>query len=125
MWTTAFGARLAGWQVAFAPEARVRHHLSATGGGATASFYTGRNTIWLIAKNMPVSLLARNWAKIIGAQLNIALVALRHWRGEAARARLRGQAAGLLGLPGQLRKRRVVQSRRVVADKGLARWLSQ
>ncbi len=120
-----FRARLAGWQAAFAPGARVRHHLSATGGGATASFYTGRNTIWLIAKNVPAPLLRRHWVEIMGAQLNIALDALRHWRGEAARARLRGQLAGLLGLPGQLRKRRVVQSRRVVADDVAARWLSQ
>ncbi len=120
-----FRARLAGWQVAYAPEARVHHHLSATGGGATASFYTGRNTIWLIAKNMPASLLRRHWAKIVGAQLGIAVDALRHWRGEAARARLRGQLAGLLGLSGQLRKRRVVQSRRAVTDGVVARWLSQ
>ena len=120
----AFRARLAGWQIAYAPGARVRHHLSATGGGATASFYTGRNTIWLIAKNMPASLLARNGAKIVSAQLGIAIDALRHWRGEAARARLRGQAAGLLGLSAQLRKRRVVQSRRRVGDEAAGRWLA-
>ena len=32
--------------------------------------------------------------------------ALRAWRGEAARARLRGQLAGLLGWPKMLKQRR-------------------
>jgi len=43
------------------------------------------------------------------AQARIAAQALRAWRGEAARARLRGQIAGLLGLPRALRWRRRVQ----------------
>jgi GT2 family glycosyltransferase len=88
-----------GWRSIYAPEARVYHQLSATGGGVLASYYTGRNTLWVIARNWPGALLRRHWRAIIGAQLRIAWDALRAWRGEAARARLRGQLAGLWGLP--------------------------
>jgi GT2 family glycosyltransferase len=116
----AFRAQLLGWEARFVPEARVYHHLSATGGGVLASYYVGRNTIWLIAKNMPRTLLWRNGLRIIGAQAAIAVDALRHWRGEAARARLAGQIAGLLGLPNMLRKRRMIQPRRILDDFVLA-----
>src|SRR5690606_31993702 len=79
-----FRAQLAGMEAVFAPAARVYHHLSATGGGAIASYYVGRNTIWTIAKNMPTALLLRNLPAIVKAQGAIALDALRHIRGEAA-----------------------------------------
>ena len=103
------------------PGARVYHHLSATGGGVLASYFVGRNTIWLIAKNMPRTLLWRNLPRILGAQIGVTLDALRNWRGEAARARLRGQIAGVLGLPKVLRKRALVQPRRIRDDFELAR----
>lgn len=119
----AFRAQLLGWSAMFVPAARVYHHLSATGGGVLASYYTGRNTIWSIAKNMPRGLLLRNAPRIIAAQARIALDALRHFRGEAARARLRGQVAGLLGLPAQLRKRQLIQMRRQVENQSLAQRL--
>lgn len=119
----AFRAQLLGWSATFVPAARVYHHLSATGGGVLASYYTGRNTIWAIAKNMPRGLLLRNAPRIIAAQVRIALDALRHYRGEAARARLRGQVAGLLGLPAQLRKRQLIQMRRQVDNQTLAQRL--
>jgi GT2 family glycosyltransferase len=117
----AFRAQLLGWDATFVPGARVYHHLSATGGGALASYYVGRNTLWLIAKNMPRTLLWRNLPRIVSAQLAVTLDALRNWRGEAARARLRGQIAGLLGLPRILRKRAVIQPRRIRDDFELAR----
>lgn len=103
-------AQLAGYRCIFAPQARVYHHLSATGGGAIASFYTGRNTIWVLAKNVPAPLWRRHRRAVLAAQFKIAGEALRAWRGEAARARLRGQLAGLWGLPRWLRKRRAVQA---------------
>ena len=119
-----FRARLLGCAAVFAPEARVYHRLSQSGGDTLASYYVGRNTIWLIAKNMPRSLLLRNAPQIAASQVRIALDALRSWRGEAAQARLRGQWAGLLGLPQQLAKRRVIQPRRQIDDSELAKLLS-
>jgi GT2 family glycosyltransferase len=108
-------AQLAGYKCVFAPEAVVYHHLSATGGGEIASFYTGRNTLWVLAKNYPGELLRRHWRDVLNAQLKIATDALKAWRGAAARARLRGQLTALLGLPGWLRKRRAIQANRRVS----------
>lgn len=107
----AWRLQLAGWEAVFAPQARLYHRLSATSGGRLASFLTGRNTIWVIAKNLPGPLWRKHWLKIIRAQLKIAIEALRAWRGAEARARLRGQLAGLLGLPKMCAKRKAVQSR--------------
>jgi GT2 family glycosyltransferase len=98
-------AQLAGWRCWYTPEAVVYHKLSATGGGPIASFYTGRNTLWVIAKNYPRSLLRRHWRRIVAAQGRVTRDALRAWWGEAARARLRGQLAGLAGWPRMRRKR--------------------
>ncbi len=101
-------ARLAGYAVAYAPRAMVFHKVSATGGGALASFFVGRNFIWVIAKNYPSGLWKKYWRRILRAQLQITWDALKSWRGAAARARLRGQIAGGLGLPRWLARRREV-----------------
>jgi len=100
----------------FAPQAVVYHHLSATGGGVIASYYTGRNTIFVLAKDLPGSIFRRHWRAIMTAQIRIAVEALRAWRGEAAWARLRGQLAGLWGLPKWLTKRPSVQHTKRVDD---------
>ena len=120
----AWRAQLAGWKCVFAPQAIVYHQLAATGGGPTASFHDGRNTIWVIAKNYPSSLWKRHWREVVRAQLRITREALNAWRGEAARARLRGQLAGLLGLPKMFHKRHIVQSSRRVSDDYLLKILT-
>jgi GT2 family glycosyltransferase len=109
-------AQLAGYRAVFAPKAIVYHRLSASGGGVIASFYTGRNTIFVLAKDLPDSIFCRHWRTIIRAQLKIAIEALRAGRGEAARARLRGQLAGLWGLPKWLAKRDAVKQKKRVDD---------
>lgn len=108
-------AQLAGWKCVYAPRAVVYHRLAATGGGVTASFYDGRNFLWVIAKNYPGPILRRHWREVVGAQLKLAWAAVRAWRGAAARARLRGMLAGLLTLPRVLAKRRAVQATRSVS----------
>ncbi len=108
-------AQLAGWRCIYAPKAVVYHKLSATGGGTTASFYDGRNGIYVLIKDYPGDLWRIHWRAILGRQLRIAREAIGAWRGEAARARLRGQLAGVLvGVPKMLWKRRAVQRARVV-----------
>jgi len=110
----AWRVQLAGWRCIYVPRAVVYHKLSATGGGVTASFYDGRNFIYLLAKDYPGDLWSTHWRAILRAQLRIAAEALRAWRGAAARARLRGQLAGLVGIPTMYRKRRTVQRSRTV-----------
>jgi len=118
-------AQLAGYRCVFAPEAIVYHKLSATGGGPVASFYTGRNTLYVLFKDYPGTLWRRYWRAVIRAQLKITMDALRAWRGLAARARLRGQLAGLWRLPMALRKRPDVQRTRRVSDAYLESILTK
>jgi GT2 family glycosyltransferase len=110
-------AQLAGWGCWYTPQAVVYHKLSATGGGPIASYYTGRNTLWVVAKNFPGALLRRHWRRVLGSQWQVSRDALRAWRGEAARARLRGQIAGLLGWPKMLSQRKNIQANRQVPDE--------
>jgi GT2 family glycosyltransferase len=121
----AWRAQLAGWRCVYAPQAIVYHKLSATGGGVTASFYDGRNFIYLLAKDYPGDLWRVHWRAILRAQWRITRQALRAWRGQAARARLRGQLAGLLTAPRMLAKRRSVQRTRTVERAYLERMLSK
>ena len=109
-------AQLAGWKTRYIPTAIVYHKLKASGGGVTASYYDGRNFFYLLWKNYPLSLLRKNWPVVLRGQWRITREALQHWRGEAARARLRGQLAGLFGVIKMLPKRRQIQASRRVSD---------
>jgi GT2 family glycosyltransferase len=111
----AWRAQLTGWRCLYTPAAIVYHHLSATGGGITASYYDGRNLIFTLVKNYPAALWRKYGWSVVKAQLKLALEALRAWRGEAARARLRGMLAGLCQMPRMWRKRRAIQQMRSVS----------
>ncbi len=113
-------AQLAGYKCAFAKDAIVYHKVSATGGGTLNSYYDGRNFIWLLAKDVPGKILRANFGAIVGQQLHITWDALKAWRGEAARMRLKGQLAGVLGLPKMLRARARVQAGRRIDALALA-----
>lgn len=118
-------ARLAGHHCRFVAAAVVYHRLSATGGGPLASFYTGRNTIWVMAKDVPGPIIRRHWREMLGAQARVAGEALRAWRGAAARARLRGQLAGIVTSLGLLSKRRVLQAARKASIEDLEALLNR
>ena len=120
----AWRAQLAGYHCMYIPRAVVYHKLSATGGGVTASFHDGRNFVYLLIKDYPSDLWRAHWRAIMRAQLRITGEALRAWRGAAARARLRGQLAGIVGIPKMLRKRRAVQHSRIVDRAYLERILT-
>lgn len=118
-------AQLSGWRCVYVPTAIVYHKLKATGGSVTGSYYDGRNFLFLLWKNYPTSLLKKHWHTILNAQWKITREAIKHWRGEAARARLRGQLAGLRGLPIMLPKRRHIQANHRVSNKYLLSILSK
>jgi len=114
-----FRARLAGEGCRFVPEARVYHRLSATGGGALASYHVGRNTLWVVFQDMPGALLRRYWPLMLRRQLAVSVEAFRHLRGTAARARLRGQLDGWRGLGRILARRALVQQTRRISVPAL------
>ncbi|MBN1876990.1 MAG: glycosyltransferase family 2 protein [Anaerolineae bacterium] len=112
----AWRAQLAGWKCLYMPTAIVYHKLKASGGGVTASYYDGRNRITTLVKNYPADLWRDHWREVLGAQMRLAWDALRLWRGDAARATLRGVVAGILGIPKTRHKRKAIQAMRK-ADK--------
>ncbi|MBZ0317958.1 MAG: glycosyltransferase family 2 protein [Anaerolineae bacterium] len=111
----AWRAQLQGYRCIYAPRAIVYHRLSASGGGPTASFHDGRNTLYVLMKNYPAALWRRHGWSVLRNQANIAWSALRAWRGKAARAKLRGMAVGIFSLPRMLSKRRAIQQSRSVS----------
>lgn len=120
----AWRAQLKGYRCLYVPGAIVYHQLSATGGGPTASYYNGRNYIYLLVKNLPSPLWRRYWTAILRRQARLAWDALRAWRGAAARARLRGMLRGVLDIPKMLRKRARIQAERRVSIADLEAILS-
>lgn len=120
----AWRSQMAGWHTLYTPNAIVYHHLSATGGGVTASFYDGRNSLYLLVKDLPIELWRKYGWQIIRKQFSIAWDALKAWRGEAARARLKGMLVALRDMPKVLKKRREIQAQRKVSIEYLETVLS-
>jgi GT2 family glycosyltransferase len=112
-------SRLRGWVCWYVPTARVYHRVSATGGGPMASYFVARNSVRLLARGFPSTVLRACLPMVVRAQRRRAVAAASAWRGAAARATLRGQVAGLLNLPDALRGRRAIQARRTISDQQL------
>lgn len=91
--------QLAGYPCIYQPRARVLHHLSATGGGPTASYYVSRNIWHVLLRTMPRPLLRRHLPRIVAHHLGRNYRHLRSVRSPAARASLRGTLAGLITIP--------------------------
>jgi GT2 family glycosyltransferase len=124
-----FRARSAGYRCLYVATARVYHKTNASIGtySHTYVYYGQRNLEVVYLKNMPLPLLL----KYLPVHLFYDLLALAFF---ASRARLwsflRAKAAVLRALPAILRKRRLVQARRVVSSAELERlftrsWLSE
>jgi GT2 family glycosyltransferase len=111
----AWRAQMQGYRCIYAPRAVVYHRLAASGGGVTASYHDGRNTLYLLFKDYPTPLWRRYGRAIVRNQLRLAWQALRAWRGAAARARLRGMLAGVWTARKMLAKRRAIQPQRRVS----------
>ena len=107
-------AQLAGYRCRYVPSARVRHRRGASATGELESFLVGRNRILVMAMNMPGFVIRRCWWSILLGQAQIALEAMRHSRGRAARATLNGQIAAIPHMWWALRKRRHRQRERGV-----------
>jgi GT2 family glycosyltransferase len=121
----AWRAQLTGWKCLYKADAVLYHRLAATGGGTTASYYDGRNTLWVIAKNYPGALWRKYRGAILQQQWAVAREALGAWRGKAARAKLRGMLAGLIALPRIIRgPRRQIQAARTVSTAYIESILS-
>tara|TARA_Y100001970_G_C14258861_1_gene877888 strand:+ start:4287 stop:5156 length:870 start_codon:yes stop_codon:yes gene_type:complete len=106
----AWRSQLKGWKTLYVPSAVVYHHLSATGGGSVASYFDGRNSIYVLVKDVPNVVWRIFWRSILWRQILLACQSLMSWKGNEARARLRGQIVGILTIPRVLLKRKYIQS---------------
>jgi GT2 family glycosyltransferase len=107
-------AQLAGFSCRFVPSAVAYHMGSATIGKGLSDFtryHLWRNTLWIIAKDIPTAALLRHAPQLILGQLVNLAVAVRDRK---LGVWLRVWRDGLRGLPRMLRKRRDVQARRRV-----------
>jgi GT2 family glycosyltransferase len=86
-----------GFDCVYVPDAVVRHHLSASGGGKLASYYVSRNIWAVLLESMPRHILRRHWKSIVAHHLGRNARHLRHARSPEARAALRGTMAGAVG----------------------------
>jgi GT2 family glycosyltransferase len=120
----AWRACLMGWRCLYVPQALVYHKLKASGGGVTASFYDGRNRIYTLIKNYPSDLWKLYKWQVVVAQVRLFGDALRLWRGAAARATMHGILAGILGMRKMFKKRKEIQSKRVVSAHYLQRLMT-
>lgn len=111
-------AQLAGFSCRYVPSAVVYHMGSATIGRGLSDFtryHLWRNALWIIAKDLPAGALLRHAPQLVlGQILNLAVAVRDRKLGIWARV----WRDALRGLPGALRKRREVQSRRTI---GLSR----
>ena len=114
-------AQLAGFSCRYVPSAVVYHMGSATIGRGLSDFtryHLWRNTLWIVAKDLPASALARHAPQLLLGQLVNLAVAVRDrklpiW--------LRVWRDALRGMPRMLSKRRAVQARRRISGSALER----
>ena len=113
-----FRAQLAGHRCLYVPRSVVYHVGSASTGGKRSTTNTRlgtQNSINLLVKNLPRSLIVRALPHLLVGQLLRLLTAL-HFSGGLLRAYLAGLAGAWRLLPLMLKKRREIQARRRVSD---------
>jgi GT2 family glycosyltransferase len=118
-----FRAQLLGYQCLYVPDAVVYHHVGASFAKVSgmAVGLARRNMVEVLLKNMPASLLLRNFLPILGYYLagDLRWVA-RGYAGEVLRARWEN----VRRLPRTLAKRRTIQRSRTIGARELNRILT-
>jgi GT2 family glycosyltransferase len=107
---------LLGWRGLYVPEARAYHAWGASTGRASdsARFYSIRNGLTTLLKDMPLGLLLRSLPKIMLYQSYI----LSSGRGDGYGSTvLRAWGSFLRNVPATLRKRRAVMGRRAIGSR--------
>ena len=111
-----FRAQLAGWKVAYVPNAVVHHQIGATSGkirGFT-TYQTLKNLPLLLWKNVPWALMPKVWPRLVVAYTGFVIAALG--RGQFTPV-LKGLLMGTVLWPKKLIERHKIQKMRVVSAK--------
>lgn len=113
-----FRAQLAGWKCIYVPTAIVYHHYRGTSENISSFdfYYTPRNRIFLMIKNMPLNLILRKIHKLIYAQLSIAIYFLTE---KQLLNLLKAYLGVLRKLPSMLKKRKKILNQKKVSSQYL------
>ncbi|CAN5529633.1 glycosyltransferase family 2 protein [soil metagenome] len=120
-----FRAQIAGYRCLYVPDAVVYHMGGASTGGkrsATATRLGTRNSLSLLVKNLPVSIVPHLLPFFVPAQLArlLTAVATGTWR-----AHTEGLSEAWQHLPSMLKKRREIQDSKTVSDAYVRRLLGE
>jgi GT2 family glycosyltransferase len=117
----AWRLRLRRWETLTAPDALVRHAISATAGYGSPrkAYYLARNRWWCIGKNMPTTLLRQCAAEV--GRYDAAAIAYAAMTGDYASLAGRRDAFAERAMLQKARKR--VQARVTATDNEIRRWL--
>lgn len=111
-----FRARLAGWDIAYEPKARVYHKVNATSSklGSFSRYHTIKNFFALYTKNMPGWLY---WKYLLLFLLQAVRLLISSVLRRGGIAYMRGFGRAMLNLPYMFRERRKIQKNRKVTPK--------
>jgi hypothetical protein len=114
----AFRAQLMGWHCAYVPAAVVWHRVSFSAQRVSdrTMIWTKRNTLWLLAKNMPALLLAWYAPLILVHCIMSDLAWMLRGRGILV---MKGRWQAVCGLPAMLRHRARIQAQRTISLRAL------
>jgi GT2 family glycosyltransferase len=120
-----FRLRLAGYRCLYVPSSVAHHVGSGTTGGQHSDFavYHGhRNLVWTYVKDMPGMLF---WAFLpLHLAMNLVALVVFTLRGQGG-VMFRAKRDALMGIPRMWRKRRQIQSKRVVSWRAILRVLEK
>jgi GT2 family glycosyltransferase len=117
-------ALLAGFECRYQPAAVAYHMGSATLGKGPSDFnlyHVWRNGLWIIVKDLPLAVIARNLHRLLLGQLWQLSIALRNRR---LGTWLRAYRDALGGLGRMRAQRRQIQARSTVAPGEIERWMT-
>lgn len=110
-----FRARLRGWDCRYAPKSLVYHRYSASSKRIPdlADYCGHRNSVWVIAKNMPTGIIIQNLHWILLVQIGALIKYILQGKGKMI---FNAKLDALKGLPKMLKKRGIIQKNRLVSD---------
>lgn len=120
-----FRLRLAGYRSLQCSKSIVKHLGSATSGGPKSDFstyYGHRNLVWTFAKNMPLPLL---WVLLpIHVAMNLISIIYLGFKGKF-KVIIKAKFDAIVGLPGAIKKRSVIQRSRRTTSIQILRLMSK
>ena len=117
----AWRARLFGWKCLYVPTSLVYHHSSATG-GSIKLYYLARNQTYYVLKNAPLDLVFSHMIRLMLSIPMTIICGLKRRDYKNMLKMLKGKLDIFGSVPKMLKKRRKLQSARLVPDSEITRW---